>query len=296
MDRNVARMKFMKRAMGAMDKPRLLLQGAPKYDKKLIQEIEIDQATHQLVDLVYAQHHDSTTPTCIMIHGGGLFYGDKTLNLNASVEMAKRGFNVINVDYPLIDTVSCLEQIQAILNVVAWLKTHHASYALNHEHVVMMGDSAGAYLSLVTSIILRRADLLNHFKVNPTLQIRGIGLICIMARLARNDSLAFVQHVAFKYEVDEQLKAMLLDPVPWIVDAPPCFVMGSQEDFLTQDTHDVIDTCQRTHHLHEVLFFEKGKSKPLLHVFPITFPNFIESQKVYDELAHFFHAHLHPNL
>lgn len=293
MKRDLARMKFMKRAMGAMDKPRLMLQGTPNYDKDLINEININETHPQWIDVVYAQNHDNNTPTCVMIHGGGLFYGDKSLNLSASVEMAKRGFNVINVDYPLIDEVSCIEQIQAILNVCEWIEQHHTQYQLNHEHVFMMGDSAGAYLSLVTSIITRQPDFLKLFQTQLTIKIKAIGLICIMARLTRSDSLSFIQHLALKNPVHPELKAILCDPLAYIEYAPPCFVMGCEEDFLVQDTLDTIQACQTSHHRYESLFFDKGKYRPLLHVFPITFPKLEESQKTFNECAHFFHAYLH---
>lgn len=290
----LSRMKFMKRAMGALDKPRLALQGPPKYQPELIKEIITHETHHTKADIVYSTRSNHA-PTCIMIHGGGLFYGSKELNLHASVEMAKRGFNVVNLDYPLLEEATLPEQMESIFHSLIHLITHQAQYHLDMNHVVMMGDSAGAYLSLVCSMILNRPDLWSSFNVQiPQLKIKAIGLICIMGKIKRSDTLSFLDSLAFNESHSSQLVKYLIDPTPYIQDAPPCYIIGSEEDFLKQDTLDLIQACVESRHLHESLFFKKGASKPLFHVFPITFVHFDESQQTYNELMHFFNAHLNP--
>jgi acetyl esterase len=293
MNKALSTMKLMKRAMAAIDRPRLALQGPPKYHNDLIIEITTDESNNIKADIVYAS--SSNAPTCIMIHGGGLFYGNKELNLHASVEMAKRGFNVVNIDYPLLEEASLPDQIASIFSTMQHLITHHNELKLNVEQVVMMGDSAGAYLSLVCSMLLNRPDLGSSFNVKiPQLKIKAIGLICIMGKIKRSDTLSFLESFAFKEDHSLELMSYLSEPNAHIQDAPPCFVIGSEEDFLKQDTLDLIQSCVESHHLHETLFFSKGGSRPLFHVFPISFVHYEESQYAFNELMHFFNAHLNP--
>jgi acetyl esterase len=296
MNKALSKMKFMKRAMGALDKPRLALQGPPKYQNELIKEIITIETSNTKADIVYSTDSNHA-PTCIMIHGGGLFYGSKELNLHASVEMAKRGFNVVNLDYPLLEDSPLPEQIESIYNSLNHLITYQDEYHLDMNRVVMMGDSAGAYLSLVCSMILNRPDLWNSFNTQiPNIKIKAIGLICIMGKIKRSDTLSFLDSLAFNESHPSHLIEYLIDPTPHIKNAPPCYVIGSEEDFLKQDTLDLIQACVESHHLHESLFFKKGASKPLFHVFPITFVHFDESQQTFNELRHFFNAHLNPIL
>jgi acetyl esterase len=295
MSKDLNKMKLIKRAMAAMDRPRLALQGAPKYDPEYILEIVIDEVKSLKADLVKTSLSIDHPPTCIMIHGGGLFYGSKELNLHASVEMAKRGFNVINIDYPLLEEATLPEQIASLFETFRFIKEHHALYNLNIDDVIMMGDSAGGYLSLMSSMLMNRLDMLSEANLtHPGFKIKAIGLICIMVRIKREDTLSFLPSFAFNSSHSSILVDYLSDPLPNIKDAPPCFVIGSEEDFLKQDTLDIIQACVESRHLHEALFFKKGGTKPLFHVFPITFVHFDESQHSFNELTHFFNAHLHP--
>ena len=295
MSQGLKRMRFMRRAMLAMDKPRLMIQGSPKYKASLIQEIIVNAQTQRKVDLIYNEHHDHTTPTCMMIHGGGLFYGDKSLNQHASVEMAKRGFNVINLDYPLLEKATLHDQLNDLFATFDFIFSRREEYQLSGDHVVMMGDSAGAYLSLVCSMLLNNPQ--PHFGlIYPTvpIKIKSIGLICIMVNLKREDTLSFVHEFAFKHTKSSDFIHYMETPLHHIKDASSCMIIGSEDDFLKQDSRETIQACVESNHVHEVLWFEKGGKRPLYHVFPITFPQFEESQKVFDEIALFFKAHCHP--
>jgi len=61
MSQGLKRMRFMRRAMLAMDKPRLMIQGSPKYKASLIKEIIVNAQTLRKADLIYNEHHDHTT-------------------------------------------------------------------------------------------------------------------------------------------------------------------------------------------------------------------------------------------
>lgn len=284
-------LKIIKFGMHITDLPRLRKQGTPHYEPNLIQEKVINDKTEQKIDLIYAPNANTFTPTCIMVHGGGLFYGNKELNTHASVAMAKRGFNVINISYPLLDTVNSLQQVQAILDVVWWIECHASQLNLNKNHVVMMGDSAGALLTLVTAIIMNSPHLKQSFTYKGTITLTAIGLLCLVARLQRHDYLFFIQHFALKNVDNIAFKALLLNPLHSLRAAPPCFVMGSEQDYLVNDTKALMVACKALNHPHTTCFFKQQRSRPLRHVFPIAFPALAQSQHVFDACARFFHQY-----
>lgn len=284
----ITTMKVMKRSLAALDKRRLKKQGPPIYEGNII-EVIFDQGKGFKCDLVFAIHQDLSPPTCFMIHGGGLFYGDKNLNIHASVEMAKRGYNVINLNYPLLDEASLFDQFNTILKAYDYFYQTHETYSLNMNDVYVMGDSAGAYLTLTSSILVNRKDLIKKYGfVQSNITIKAIGCIGIMVSLARSDALSFLANLAFKEHDDEYFRDVFASPLKLLSDAPPCFVMGSKEDLLKQDTYDLLEACRLMNHQHEHLIFEKGINYPLLHVFPITYVHYEESQKVFDEISLFF--------
>jgi len=287
----VTMMKVMKRSLTALDKRRLKKQGPPIYEGNMI-EVIFDQTNETKCDLVYALHQDLTPPTCFMIHGGGLFYGDKNLNIHASVEMAKRGFNVINLNYPLLEEASLFDQINTILKAYDYFYQTHETYSLNMNDVYVMGDSAGAYLTLASSILVNRKDLIEKYGfIQLNIKIKAIGCIGIMVSLDRSDALSFLATLAFREHDNENFRDVFASPLKLLSDAPPCFVMGSKEDLLKQDTYDLLETCRLMKHQHEHLIFEKGANYPLLHVFPIAYVHYEESQKVFDEISLFFKSY-----
>lgn len=286
-----ATMKIMQKSMAALDKPRLKKQGPPIYEGSII-EVIFDEENNTQCDLIYSINQEVIPPTCFMIHGGGLFYGDKSLNIHASVEMAKRGFNVINLNYPLLEEATVYDQVNTILKAYDFFHQHHLTYSLNMDDVVVMGDSAGAYLTLISSILINRKDLIKKYGfVQPNITIKAIGCICIMVTLERSDALSFLSALAFREHDDDFFRDVFSSPLKLLKDAPPCFVMGSEEDLLKQDTYDLLTACQSTYHLHEHLIFDKGNKHPLFHVFPITHVHYEESQTVFNEMSHFFKAY-----
>jgi acetyl esterase len=286
-----ATMKLMQKSMASIDKPRLRKQGPPVYEGNII-EVIFDEEKRTNCDVVYALNQEVKPATCFMIHGGGLFYGDKSLNIHASVEMAKRGFNVINLNYPLLQDASVFEQVNTILKAFHFFEQQHAQYALNMNDVYVMGDSAGAYLTLTSSILTNRKDLMIKYGfTQPSIKIKAIGCICIMVSLVRSDALMFLPVLAFRDQDDDFFREIFSTPLSLLIDAPPCFIMGSEEDLLKHDTNSLLEACQSTHHLHESLIFPKGENHPLYHVFPITHVHYEESQKVFDECSLFFRAY-----
>lgn len=284
-------LSLIRAVMHLLDAPRLHRQGNPKYDAQFIQEVCIDAHSRLRIDIVYATNASTSTPTCIMIHGGGLFYGNKALNIHASVEMAKRGFNVVNIDYPLLDHVNTWQQVQVILDILWWMECNATYHKLNVTHVYMMGDSAGALLSLVTAIVMNTTHLRQLFNYHGSITLRALGLLCIVARLQRYDSLFFIQHYALKHVHNAAFTALLRNPIHSLRAAPPCFIMGSEQDYLANDTKALIVACKALNHPNTVCFFPKNKQRPLRHVFPIAFPTLPQSQHVFDACTQWFNDH-----
>lgn len=97
---------------------------------------------------------DSRRPTIIFMHGGGFAWGDKTVG-NPKIdeetphylrELAKRGFNVVSVNYALTPEYQYPVPLLQLNEAMQFLQQHGKKYGLADTDVVFMGQSAGGQL------------------------------------------------------------------------------------------------------------------------------------------------------
>jgi acetyl esterase/lipase len=85
-------------------------------------------------------------PVIVSVHGGAWVYGDKELYQYYCMDLAKRGFAVVNFTYrlaPEFKFPACLEDTALVFS---WLKKNAAEYHIDMNNVFAVGDSAGAHI------------------------------------------------------------------------------------------------------------------------------------------------------
>lgn len=85
-------------------------------------------------------------PVIVSVHGGAWVYGDKELYQFYCMDLAERGFAVVNYTYRLAPENKFPAQLEDTNRVVQWVLEQGEAYGLDAEHVYMVGDSAGANL------------------------------------------------------------------------------------------------------------------------------------------------------
>ena len=82
-------------------------------------------------------------PVIVSVHGGGWVYGDKERYQYYCMDLAQRGFAVVNFTYRLAPEYQFPAPLEDTNSVFAWVLAHSEEYGLDKEKVFALGDSAG---------------------------------------------------------------------------------------------------------------------------------------------------------
>lgn len=92
-------------------------------------------------------------PVIVSVHGGGWVYGDKERYQYYCMNLAQRGFAVVNFTYRLAPEHKYPSSLEDTNSVFTWLIENSEEYGFDTEHVFGVGDSAGAHnLGLYSAI------------------------------------------------------------------------------------------------------------------------------------------------
>jgi acetyl esterase len=92
---------------------------------------------------------DGTGPfaAAILVHGGGFDEGSKSTNVRPLFEpLAGAGYAWFSVDYRLAPEFQFPQAMEDIYSAIRWVKAHAGEYHVDASKIVIMGESAGAFL------------------------------------------------------------------------------------------------------------------------------------------------------
>lgn len=101
---------------------------------------------------------DRPAPVVVMIHGGAFRMGDKT-DLTLWPELLAAGLAVVRVNYRLSDTDRWPAPGEDCLAAVVHLQRQGAALGLDPSRLVLLGQSAGAFLAVSTALSLVEVGL-----------------------------------------------------------------------------------------------------------------------------------------
>lgn len=132
-----------------------------------------------VLDVCYPDGTTEALPTIVSIHGGGYVYGNKEIYRRYAMDLASRGFAVVNFNYrlapkwkfptPLVDTNAVME----------WICKNYRRYHLDPQRIILVGDSAGAQLASQYAAIWSNSEYAALFGMTvPNIRICALGLNC----------------------------------------------------------------------------------------------------------------------
>lgn len=132
-----------------------------------------------LLDVYYPEGTTTPLPTIVSVHGGGYVYGNKEIYRYYCMDLARRGFTVVNFNYRLAPRRRFPAPLEDTNRVLEWLC--RCDYPVDPQRVFLVGDSAGAQIVSQYAAIATNADYAALFSFAvPPVRIRAIGLNCGM--------------------------------------------------------------------------------------------------------------------
>ena len=229
-------------------------------------------------------------PIAVFVHGGGLFVGSRKAN-RAYVELlAERGYVVFVPEYRLIDKTDAIGSISDVCAGFSFIKDHAAEYGGDLSRVLVIGESAGGFLSLYATSLLKSTQLQTMLGIKPPeLPVQALACFGGMFYTARFDPLGLVYRRQLYGDRlrDERFKELVDPEDPRVVSyLPPMFLVTSGSDFLKCYSRRFNDALAVAGHDHTFIYFKKGKE--LVHAFPSLHPELPQSLEVLDALDAWF--------
>lgn len=224
--------------------------------------------TFHMLDIYRPKDMKEKLPVIVSVHGGGFVYGDKERYQYYCMDLALRGFAVVNFSYRLAPETKFPAPLSDMTLVFAFMREHAKEYRMDLNHIFAVGDSAGAhiltsYAALMTNKkYAKKMHKLYKLEIENTLKISGVGLNCgeYMGRVSEEIMSSYLPTGS-----DEEYD--LVDLPQYITsEFPPAYMMTAPGDFLKDRPYVMIQA-----------FTEKGvpfvhrmygsKLRPLGHVF-----------------------------
>ncbi len=123
---------------------------------------------------------DQKLPVIVSVHGGGWVYGDKGLYQFYCMNLAQRGFAVVNYSYRLAPENRFPAALEDSARVVEWIFAKAEKYGLDTNNIFLIGDSAGAQLAGQLCALTYNQTFASHFDfgVPNGLSIKGVVMNC----------------------------------------------------------------------------------------------------------------------
>ncbi len=251
-----------------------------------------DKNPYHLLDVYYPENTEGKLPVIIDIHGGGWMYADKDLNKFYCLNLAKRGFCVFNISYPLVPDVTVSQQLKDISKALKWINDNIDSFPADSNNIMLTGDSAGGQLAVYSAVINESAYLKQHFStVDTGLRFTALTLTSPVAYM--NSSLpmgaycrAMWNEPPFRTSTTPYLN---LDEIIDLAKLPPTLLVTSSGDFLAlKQTKKAYELFLSKGIDATLLNFPKFEGKHLPHVFGVLEPE-SKAGKIYiDKMCEFF--------
>ncbi|MDO4648696.1 MAG: alpha/beta hydrolase [Eubacteriales bacterium] len=237
-----------------------------------------------------AAESNDPKPTIISIHGGAWVYGDKERYQFYCMDLAMRGFTVVNFTYRLAPEHRYPAAIEDINEVFWWIVKNQEKYQIDTDKLFVVGDSAGGqlasqYLALLTNPDYQKLIALNY--PSDSLKVRGTALNCGMY-----DGKIFIKDALADSYFDGNPNNWLnqVDTLNYITSQfPPAFVMTSVHDFLREHAEPMYELLKSKGVPCEYHLYGSEIEKEIGHVFHLNIRH-KEAIKCNDEECAFFRS------
>lgn len=238
---------------------------------------------------------DDTLPVIVSVHGGGWVYGDKDRYQFYCMDLARRGFAVVNFSYRLAPENRFPAAVEDVNRLFWWLLEHRAEYHMDLDRLFTVGDSAGGQLSSQYIAMLTDPTYaaLYSFPVPAgKLRVRGSAFNCAQYQfeVEENPNPMALAGLESYFGEDWRKIAPLTNTLEHITpDFPPSFIMTSYYDFLREQAPPMCRLLQERGIRHEFRLYGAEGEQHMGHVFHLNI-RLKEAEICNDEECAFFRS------
>lgn len=255
-----------------------------------------DHDPMHMCDIARPENHTGKLPVILHIHGGGWVYGHKdTYYKYYAMELSKYGYAVVTINYRLAFDHPFPSMIEDIFSALKWIEDNQENEQFDISRVFLVGDSAGAHLAALASIIHTKSDLQTMYNVKKTnCKILALGLSCGVYdfdRLLGEDHKMPLRDILLTTifnRLDFQRHPLYkVSSVSYLLDNTftPAYILSSEADTLCPETLKLIKECNEHNVVYESHIYPESHQLP--HVFNLK-SIYPESKVVTDEMFEFF--------
>ena len=279
--------------------------GAKKSDRKRDAQIPFPAGVQQWNDISYGPHGKENLldvyrpagagkcPIIVSVHGGGYVYGDKELYKRYCMDLARRGFAVVNFNYRLAPKWKFPTPLADTNTVMQWICKNQVRYHLDPQRVFLVGDSAGAQLASQYAAILTNPEYAALFSWKlPNIRIRALGLHCGMydaAAFASGRRTGLALDYLGKDILPHDPRFRVLESVT--ADYPPAFITTACHDFLRENAEPMYQFLTSKGIPAAWKCYGSPSDKRVAHVFHVNIA-LPEAKQCNDDTAEFFRQYI----
>jgi len=246
-----------------------------------------------LLDVYYPEGTAQPLPTIVSIHGGGYVYGSKEIYRRYCMDLARRGFAVVNFNYRLAPKWKFPTPLADTNTVMQWICKNQVRYHLDPQRVFLVGDSAGAQLASQYAAILTNPEYAALFSWKlPNIRIRALGLHCGMydaAAFASGRRTGLALDYLGKEILPHDPRFRVLESVT--ADYPPAFITTACHDFLRENAEPMYQFLTSKGIPAAWKCYGSPSDKRVAHVFHVNIA-LPEAKQCNDDTAEFFRQYI----
>lgn len=242
---------------------------------------------------VYYKKQDERMPVVFEFHGGGFIAGDKKYNMWLGEQLAKQGFMVCIVAYPLAFEKKLIDILKDCYEAMVVAKSELEGLGADLDNIFICGDSAGGFLATYLAAINSDSEIAKSVGIKQSnINIRAVGAISALFYCSKIDThaLFMLRKTLFGKEYKKLPFWRYINPEKEVYKAlPPVYALTSKGDFLKGYTFDFIKCLDKHGKVTSLYCYD---DKKLEHDFVCLNPELDESREALIKMSDFFKKHI----
>lgn len=230
----------------------------------------------QVMDVYRPAGREGLLPVIVSVHGGGWVYGDKERYRFYCMDLARRGFVVVNFSYRLAPEHKFPAPLEDTNLVFEWMAEHGKAYSMDLDKVFAVGDSAGGnilslYLAACTNASFKEKwEKECRLQIQDSISVRAAALNCGVYKIENDmggDTPALMEDYLPGKGTEEEMD--MISSISHITgNYPPVFLMTASGDF-TQSQALAMAECLMERKVPFLFRFYDNEAHDLKHVFHV---------------------------